>query len=378
MRGARETVRLVLLVTLGSVAFLGCQSEVTGYPRVFYSDASWISRPISYWEADIRKHWGSLVDPVATAEFQAALGSVQGVQTPWFTTNENSFPVYVVKDGDPDLIEITLADGWICPIGTYMTIRAPKHLRPPGPEGIDQHLSIVDLSRGILYTFYDYRTAALNGTVYTSRWHGCDLVTVDLAKQLELESFRWSCTENSDPDAWSNCGMRGIGAGLTTAGAVTTAGTSGAAGTIMPEDFSFPDGTLGHALTCTLPAEMLNGFTWPTKQWQAQTPGKHIRLGSILAIDAALDIDAIPDAPDWEKRVLKTWQKYGCVVRDNGMGPCMNGQADWAGRGGPEVDAWAGILPPGSRWSNGAVPLRHFPWASVKVLHPNGKVIAAK
>jgi hypothetical protein len=377
MRVKGSAMRLAAATAaLASTMLLGCEKPDTGYPRPF-SDASWINRPISYWQADIIAHWGSLVDPVATAELKAAVGSVQGVGTPWFTTSESSFPVYVVKDGDPDLIDITVADGWTCPIGGYRTIRAPRGMKPPPGSGGDQHLTIVDVTRGVIYSFYDSQGAAqLNGNVYTSRGHGCDLAAVDQARELAQEPFRWSCTENSVPSAWQSCGMAGIGAGIATAGSVTNGGTSGAAGTIMPEDFSFPDGTLGHALTCALPTELFNGFTWPMKFWQAQISGRHLRMGSILTLDPSLNIDSIAGVPDWEKRILKTWQKYGCVTRDAGYGPSMNGQADWAGRSGG--DAWAGILPTGSRTSAGAVYLRHFPWASVQVLFPNSRVFAAR
>lgn len=345
-------------------------SVSTSPGHLLYTDAAMINRPISYWRD--QTGYPLSVDSVATSQVRAAIAG----SSTWFTTHVVAFPVYFVKDGDSGLVERVITRGsanWVCPMdqGVRTTVRMPSNAHADTAPGFhDRHLAVVDTSRNRVYSFYgsdDTFGVQANGSMNTLT-AGCDLYRGDDAVILQKEAARWTCTE---PQATSSCGTRGIGTGIDIGGASTNAGFSAAAGVVMPEDFSRPE-DLGHALQCVLPTGVTDGWTWPAKLWQGTISGMRVRNGSILRINPSWQIPAT--VPAWEAKVLRTWQRYGCIMADGANAPAvaMHGQADWAGPGG--TNPWAGVLPATAISSSGAVILRNFPIDQVEVLEPNGPV----
>jgi len=338
-----------------------------------FTPAAFINRPLSYWNLP--------VDPVATQQLR---NGVYG--TPWFTTHEAATGVYWVHDGDPNMIEARVfaevtsgGAQWTCPIpGSLSTIRIPNGAQAdPSPGDHDHHVMLIDVDRNRIHTLYWWSASQGDqGTgVWRVGWAGCDLFRGNDATILAAEAARWSCT----PDANGYCGQQGIGNGIDFSG-VNNAGFN-LAGLLMAADFTRPEGDLGHALACIINGDVNNGYSWPATSWNAHTPGIRMTNGSLLRINPNW---TIPSAvPDWEARIYRTYQRYGCYLYDMfsettpPSGPLpMRGQGDWTGPGGS--NPWATIDFGGAMIGNGAVFMHSFPWDQVEVLMPNSPVWDAR
>lgn len=323
------------------------------------------NRPISEWEADIRAHYGlsstaSIVDPEATADWRAAFTDGTGnFGTPYVVFRANSYALYWAQDGDP---EYPIADSGgatrTCPldVGTGWTgIRVPAGAKvwANGMVAIDPmaglvddfHLTIVDPARNRVYAFYggSGSSLGLSGGKLRTPYRGCDLLHGDDAAILAQQAAakRYGCAGGAGyPPA--GCGLEGIGAGVSAGngfGNGDSNGFLGPHGVIVPEDFDDTGwsgaavGTLHHALRCSNPGAYQHGYMWPMQNPAAGTAGRALRDGQIIRLDPAFDVEA-SSASAADKRLLRTLQRYGCVLSDYAnYGMALFAQSAWAGTG---------------------------------------------
>jgi hypothetical protein len=107
----------------------------------------------------------------------------------------------------------------------------------------------------------------------------------------------------------------------------------------MPQDFSDTGwtgaavGTLHHALRCSVPDAYQYGYMWPMQNPMAGTPGRSLRNGQIIRLDPTYNVET-STASAAEKRVMRTLQRYGCVVSDYGdYGMALFALSGWSGVG---------------------------------------------
>jgi hypothetical protein len=320
------------------------------------------NRPISDWEPDIRRYYGladtsTIVDAAATRDLQDAFATSR-YNTPYAVFGQVSYAIYYAKAGDP---EYPIADisGRVrtCPLDPAgRGVRIPAGAKrwstpvagtvpviPATPGDTDIHFTVIDVERNRVYAFYSYGgdTVGVTNGQFRSSTRACDLLKGSDATVLAAQSYtkRYGCTGGAGyPGA--GCGTEGIGAGVS-AGAGFGNGDSngfiGPHGVIMPQDFDDTGwsgaavGTLHHALRCSAPAAFQHGYMWPMQDPMGGTRG--LRDGQIFRLDPAYDVEA-SGASAAEKRIMRTLQRYGCVLSDYGdYGMALFALSAWDGVG---------------------------------------------
>ena len=354
------------------------------YP--LFSPAAFFNRPVSYWGAD--------VDDVGTAALRTFLTSDARCSGVHPGIGLGGYSIYWVHDGDADLKEYSIlrvyngtTTPFTCaipdrdPISTFRIPSPVEWSYPSSPGNHDHHLFVIDVSRNVVLSFYTYDAANMgevpgHPSEFMSEYVNCDLLHGDDDAILAAEESRWQAGPNwSSPDQPG--GVGGLGYGFGWPNGVTNGGES-IGGALLPQDFVLPDtDDLGHVLNCDLPADLQNGKTWPAEGpdgSEGADPSLRIRSGTIVRIDPAWPIPA--DTPDWEARILRTWQRYGCMIDDNNAPEgCIGsrGAGTWSGPGGSNL--WVGALPPeilGTSHHEVGLSLSHFPADAVQVMQPYG------
>jgi hypothetical protein len=329
--------------------------------------------PISFWAPDIQSHFGvmDIVDPGATADLQYGFGNISTFGTPFFSIATDSFDVYYALPGDPTYTIVTSSGTPApCPLdeGGDTRVRVPlgAHVFTTAD---DQHLSIVDVERNRIYAFYAEagRAFGVSGDTFIAPYRGCDVLRGDdaaIAAQISAAN-RYGCSGGK-------CGLAGLGAGVPTGGNGDSNGNLTPHGIIMPEDFDDTGwtgeavGTLHHALYCAVPNAIQDGYVWPTQDPMVGVAGRTLKNGQIIRLDPAYDVEGA-SAASWAKRVMRTMQRYGCIVSDIGAwGLKFSAQGNWAGLGpsrGPNPWSTAGGAPPeaSDATGDGQTGLVHIP-----------------
>lgn len=296
--------------------------------------------PVSFWAPDIEAHYGvmDVVDAAATADLQYGFANIPTFGTPFFSIATDSFDVYYAQAGDP-LYTVVSSSGTPSPC----PLDAGGETRVPIPLGAhvyttadDQHLAIVDVARNRVYAFYAEanRAFGVSGDTFVAPYRGCDVLHGDdaaIASQ-STAARRYGCSGGK-------CGLDGLGAGVPTGGNGDSNGFLSPHGVIVPEDFDDTGwtgeavGTLHHALYCAVPNAIQHGYVWPTSDPMAGTAGRVLKNGQIIRLDPAYDVEG-SGAAAWAKRVMRTMQRYGCVVSDYGSyGLKFSAQGNWSGLG---------------------------------------------
>lgn len=95
----------------------------------------------------------------------------------------------------------------------------------------------------------------------------------------------------------------------------TAAVISGAAGDLLPGELQ---NGVNHALSCIVPGNWNNssiGDQGPAVETDGRRNGP-LSEGGKIGVDPGLNIDALPNLGADTKTILKTFQKYGCVITD--------------------------------------------------------------
>jgi len=312
-----------------------------------------------------------VVDPGATADLQYGFSNISSFGTPFFSIAADSFDTYYALPGDPTYTLVNSSGTAVpCPLdaGGDTRIRVPlgAHVYTPND---DQHIAIVDVERNRIYAFYaeSGRAFGVSGDTFIAPYRGCDVLHGDdaaIASQISA-STRYACSG-------AKCGLAGMGAGVPTGGNGDSNGMLSPHGIILPEDFDDTGwsgeavGTLHHALYCVVPAAIQYGYVWPTGDPMAGVAGRTLKNGQLIRLDPTLDVEA-SGAASWAKRIMRTMQRYGCIVSDIGAyGLKFSAQGNWSGLGpGRGATPWsaAGGAPAEAQAAtgNGSTGLVHVP-----------------
>lgn len=178
----------------------------------------------------------------------------------------------------------------------------------------------------------------------------------------------WDPATHREWDLWAAkcCWSVGSGGAFSTdttgpvSGGGNAAGFPELAGIIRPEELKA--GRIDHALVFAQPDVNSTGHVCPaTHHDGASTHPLVLREGSLLQLDPALNVDALP-IPAWQKTIARALQRYGMYLEDGG-GTLSFGSENPINRG---YDAWAQVGLTGD--SVGLSPA--FPWNRMRALAP--------
>ncbi len=196
----------------------------------------------------------------------------------WVNSDEFSHPVVRASDTDPK-VAVAYAATATAPLGAgSVTINMPASARPAA--GVDAHLHIVEPGGTIAHEFFDFRNTATGATATY-------YVRSDLRGAGILEG-----------------GTRAYG-GSALGGLIRT--------------WEMEQRSIRHALAIALTGPQLRrGPLWPADEEDAVAPQTYtgqIPIGTLLAIPAGIDVDAMQLTPP-AVAVARALQQYGAYVVD--------------------------------------------------------------
>jgi hypothetical protein len=214
----------------------------------------------------------------------------------------------------------------------------------PEPGAHDRHLYIIDIDRNRTYSFYGWNQSdgdQGNGIWMTFVEPGCDLAYGVESTILTKQGQRFT----NSPSGLTP----GIGVGIDAGGGANN-GPVGIFQLLRREDFERPSGDFGRAMSCVIcggqdcSPSLTNGYSWPVTGTNTLQPsGVRSTNGSLIYLDPSFNIPS--GWPDWEQRLYRTYQRYGCYMYD-----------DLAAAGNIAIrieGTWSGELPEGGWDSNG-------------------------
>lgn len=290
------------------------------HPRRFFSDDS-------FWNQKIPDN--PEIDP-RSEEWIAILKTDPSGKNFGININKYTIPVYRVTSETPTAVIAEASPRWgQSPGFSGAPVPIPERFEPS--PGTDQHLTMVDYERGLIWDMW-HVTKDENGN-----W----VSNTGMIYELDGPGV-------FDPDQFPikvNQSIHEYGPGR-------AAGVPVLAGTIMYDEVQ--SGTIQHRLAGAVRFVAYQEYVYPPAIWTDGNYGGGIPEGAILQLDPELDLNQF-GLTDEEKTVARALQQYGMVIVDFAGGNALYAEGLWY----DESRTWDGQL---RDWDAGIadIPLEHY------------------
>jgi len=216
------------------------------------------------------------IDPNSERMIDQLVDDVQSRNPPTLSVREWSITVYAVDSNTPRF-DVEIVAGW-SPYDKLLNVPIPTGALPD-PAG-DGHLTIIDISSGYEYDFWQARQN--NDGNWQASW----------GNRIPLQS-----------SGVYPFGMSARGSGF-----------APLAGMIWPEELA--QGHIDHALVLSIPSAAMGGPVWPATESDGRSRSDGaIPEGAQLQMDPNLDLDQFDMTP-YEQIIAEALQHYGAFVGD--------------------------------------------------------------